>query len=82
LFDLPPNWTGLHAIPDSVESVSFEPQSPVRSVRVLTFGTESRLESVRFSGRLCIPRYFLHVSSRSLQMFRSKLEFGERRMMF
>jgi hypothetical protein len=80
LRDLPPNWTGLQAIPDSVEWVSFRPLRPFGSVPVLKFGSESRLESVRFYHELCLPTYFLHLSSGSLQMFRSKLEFDKQRV--
>jgi hypothetical protein len=70
--DLPPNCDGLIEIPDTVEVLTF---SPIRGV---TFGRESRLFWVRPYGEWSdVVQAFLQVSTHSLKVFRSEMEFCE-----
>jgi hypothetical protein len=77
LFDLPRSWRGWLEIPDSVEILRVEQTCSRRHRHTLSFGPESRLEAIavrRFKGaRVC--RCFERVSSQSLKIFRSRLEF-------
>jgi hypothetical protein len=77
LWDLPPAWPGLHAIPDSVEDLAFKQNYHRTRPHALVFGDESRLVTVRADSMSGGPRRsFLRVSSRSLKIFRADLEFG------
>jgi hypothetical protein len=77
LLDLPPAWSGFHEIPDSVEDLALAQSSRPGRACPLMFGDESRLVSVRARWRFVAPRpSFLRVSTRSLKIFRSSLEFG------
>jgi hypothetical protein len=76
LLDLPPVWPGFHDIPDSVEDLAFKGGSRRTHPSALLFGDESRLIRVRAGSEFPGPRRsFLRVSSRSLKIFRSTLEF-------
>jgi hypothetical protein len=72
LLHFPVSISGFVAIPDSVEILGlFErEQSPRKTV--LTFGAESRLGEVRVE----YARSLLDVTSRSLKVFRARLEFS------
>jgi hypothetical protein len=74
--DVPLCWSGLKEIPDSVECLCLGKDWGRSSECTLVFGVESRL------ARIKTPRYprrskcFLRVSSRSVKLFRSNLEFN------
>jgi hypothetical protein len=74
LLDLPPQWSGLQEIPDSVEILSLERTYRPGLRRILSFGCESRLAEIRLAGSGLV-RCFLRVSSRTLSTFRRNLEF-------
>jgi hypothetical protein len=78
LKDLPPLWTGLREIPDSVEILRFCGYRDGRFEYTLHFGRDSKLIQIRAQsqpeGLPC--RSFLGVSSRSLKVFRSTREFA------
>jgi hypothetical protein len=65
------------SIPDSVEVLSFWPHPEIRPHRALTFGSDSRLRhfSSRQIGGLLPSRSFMQVTSRSLKIFRTNMEF-------
>jgi hypothetical protein len=90
LLDVPGLWTGVQEIPDSVEALRLCQCFDKRDSCALTFGRESRLADVstsayhirsrlasfsQSSGATC--RFFVQASTRSVKLFRSKLEFGE-----
>jgi hypothetical protein len=77
LLDLPPQLGGFIAIPDSVEILSFHRSGRYLPSRTLRFGRESRLRELRAIGiqDYMATRSFVQVSSRSLKLFRAKLEF-------
>jgi hypothetical protein len=88
LLDLPLLSTDFQAIPDSVEVLQMCRSCFVPHFCALTFGNESRLRAVRtnelheidpgirwFQPSLLEVRYFVRVSSRSLKIIRSNLEF-------
>jgi hypothetical protein len=77
LCDLPPELSGVIAVPDSVEIFSFN-LNPQRSIeRVVLFGRDSMLNTMEItsdrSGLRC--RSLLCVSSRSLKILRRNCEF-------
>jgi hypothetical protein len=75
LLALPPRWSGVMEIPDSVEILRFwrwPDNSPNCS---LAFGCESRLREFRSSPWLC--SVFVSITSRSLKILRSNIEFVE-----
>jgi hypothetical protein len=94
LLDLPPKWSGLREIPDSVEILrlpslgmrpKWEPWDALHAVfgppkgnaepseYALNFGRESKLTKVL----TCTPRSLLRMSSRSLKILRSDMEFRQ-----
>jgi hypothetical protein len=84
LLDVPVLWRGFEAIPDSVEVLQLCPSRGGPPSCTLTFGDDSRLRMVRTNAdsevqsiQSYVPlfRYFVRVSSRSLKMIRSNLEF-------
>jgi hypothetical protein len=76
LWDLPPTWNCLNDIPDSVESLAFTGTMDATFKYTLTFGNESKLKEVKAcQGPNEFVRAFLHVSTPSLKIFRSNLEF-------
>jgi hypothetical protein len=90
LLDVPALWTGFKEIPDSVEVLQLCRSRDDRDACALTFGDESRLVEVSTSAdppelRLGGPyqpsvakfRCFLRVSTRSVKLFRSNLEFDQ-----
>jgi hypothetical protein len=78
LLSVPPGWSGVLDIPDSVEILRFALLGA--HAISLCFGSESRLSEVNVSRdsrrRRHVSRSFVRVTSRSLKVFRSKLEFG------
>jgi hypothetical protein len=84
LLDLPGPWRGSHDIPDSVEILQLCRAGRDPGGLTLRFGDKSRLREIRIkpgplriSFRSHAPRYrlFLQLSSRSVKIFRSRLEF-------
>jgi hypothetical protein len=83
LWDLPPFWSGLRVIPDSVEHLAFRRDRHPDEKDALTFSRESRLKA--FCARASYlmsdshlvrdSRCFMQVSTRSLKTVRSDLEF-------
>jgi hypothetical protein len=81
LRDLPPIWEGMHNIPDSVENLEYTASriNDHSSEYWLQFGSDSQLKYVEPAGESLVTkvnRSFLHVSSRSLKLFRLRLEFA------
>jgi hypothetical protein len=79
LLDLPPLWPGMHEIPDSVERLAFSVEfRRVRHVYTLSFGRDSALREIAAGQRpWSTPgRSFLQVSSHSVKVIRSALEFA------
>jgi hypothetical protein len=76
LLDLPPALSGFIHIPDSVEVLSFH-QPRKRVLRVLAFGSDSRLKEVRpgAHGRDRSHCSFVQVSTGSLKLLLMRLEF-------
>jgi hypothetical protein len=77
LLDLPCCWNGWRAIPDSVERLGFSREASDPRESVFIFGRESRLVKViaRSSERGKSCQSFVQVSTRSLKVFRSRMEF-------
>jgi hypothetical protein len=77
LLDLPPEWPGVHWIPDSVEILSFVHLMRASRHFALLFGRESRLAQVMtYRGTEAPPsRAFVHLSARSLKLRGPRLEF-------
>jgi hypothetical protein len=78
LLDIPPHWVGFHEISDGVKHLGLRPDWPSGpSECVLTFGMDSKLETIGSSSRKILPscRSFVQISSRSLKRIRSHLEF-------
>jgi hypothetical protein len=77
LLDLPEHLAGLQEIPDSVERLRLGGISAHGCFRPVSFGRESRLVEVRKTDTQLTSanRCFLQVSSRSLKVFRSRMEF-------
>jgi hypothetical protein len=77
LLDIPPRWTGLQWIPDTVESLQFYPDPQKGCYCVLMFGRESRLVQLRLGRRFdeAPPRIFVQASPRTLKAMRLLLEF-------
>jgi hypothetical protein len=76
LLDLPREWPGLKDIPDSVEVLGFAQGYENRCEYTLSFGNESKLRKIYTLKSRHAGRAFLRVSSRSLKIFRSDLEFS------
>jgi hypothetical protein len=79
LLGLPRRWFGFHPIPDSVEHLGLKPACPAGQHCVLTFNNESNLVSLVPLEWKPGTRYrsFLQISSGSLKVIRSNLEFAE-----
>jgi hypothetical protein len=77
LLDVPVTLSGIVAVPDSVEVVAFWRAPPPRAGRTLTFGCDSKLTEItaKVDRGAVAGRGFLQVASRSLKVFRARLEF-------
>jgi hypothetical protein len=78
LLDIPPRWVGFHEIPDCVKHLGLCPDwRSGPSECVLTFGMDSKLETIGSSSRKIFLscRSFVRISSRGLKRIRSHLEF-------
>jgi hypothetical protein len=77
LLDIPERLVGLQEIPDSVEKLRIG-ISGQHFFRTVSFGRESKLVVVKPVERMktSVNRCFLQVSSASLKVFRSTMEFG------
>jgi hypothetical protein len=75
LWDLPPRWSGLKDIPDSVEILEFLQCAKFRCEYTLNFGKESKLRKIKAHRGWSTGRAFLGVSSGCLKAIRSDLEF-------
>jgi hypothetical protein len=83
LLDVPPAWTGMKEIPDSVEILRLSRFGCYPDYCTLIFGDESRLRELRTNRKPDEPfhrslerfRVFARATSRSLKLIRSNIEF-------
>jgi hypothetical protein len=79
LLHLPPRVSDAIAIPDSVEILGFSRDYTKRWTYWCTFGRDSKLTEMRtwhgIANRSLHAEGFLHLASRTLKVFRTRLEF-------
>jgi hypothetical protein len=76
LLDLPPQPIGQQEIPDSVEELSFGSPWADECFRAVSFGRQSKLVEIRQTEDCSLNRCFQQVSSMTLKVLRSRMEFA------